>query len=595
MDNQGVDAVPVFELELPEIGDEFHQTQAEEDIPDKDENQPSKLRRLEESNLNISDEDYLSKNQSKNTKNSTKYAVNTFNSVMESLAQKNPDGNWLPLEKVSNEDLPRVLSKFLKVVVKPDGSKYNASSLSTMFASLVRHIAVTREIDVKKDIKFKNVLSILRDRCTESAKDGQRAGINKSSSVKPEDVKKAVETGNMGRSNPDALLATVQFQLMVGFGCRAVEEIHSICNKDIIKGPLASNGEPEYLELSERITKTRRGIRNQEREVAGRVYQDLICPEICPVKTILFYMSKKTDAQNVPEFSFLLNPKLTAVKNPEKEIFWYSTNRMGKNKISKLLKEALTKSGVDLANQKITATSARKSMLQTGAMSLVPGVFLSKYAGQKSVESKLEYIKNHDSTHKATSLTISRGAFGVPNQNFDAVLNNVNLDKENVPVHSPRLECSATYGPPASSHQNFQSSNSNFWPQSSPWNANCHNSDPHVSSYHFQRPNYNHNGGGYGGYQDPFYNSGQVNHYPPMNGCYQYQDPFNNGPVNNYPPQNVGYQGPFNNGGQANNYPPQNGGYQGPFNNGVQRSMEVEVPKNSYGFYGNVLPWHHYR
>ena len=55
MDNQGVDAVPVFELELPEIGDEFHQTQAEEDIPDKDENQPSKLRRLEESNLDISD------------------------------------------------------------------------------------------------------------------------------------------------------------------------------------------------------------------------------------------------------------------------------------------------------------------------------------------------------------------------------------------------------------------------------------------------------------------------------------------------------------------------------------------------------------
>ena len=570
-----VDAVPNFQLDPPEISDEFFQTQTE-NLPEKDDT----LRRLDDQNLDLSDQDYLLKNESKKTKASTKYAVKTFNSVMESIAQKNPDGNWPPLEKVSDEDLPRVLAKFLKVVVKPDGSKYNASSLSTMFASLVRHIAVTREIDVKRDVKFKTVLSILRDRCTESAKDGQRPGINKSSSVKPEDVKKAVDSGNLGRSNPDALVATVQFQLMVGFGCRAVEEIHAICNKDIIKGPLTSNGEPEYLELSERITKTRRGVKNQEREIAGRVYQDSSCPEICPVKTILFYISKKTGVQNQPEFAFLLNPKLTAVKNPEKEIFWYSSNRMGKNKISKLLKDALTKAGADLSNQKITATSARKSMLQTGAMSLVPGVFLSKYAGQKSVETKLEYIKNHDETHKATSLTISRGAFGVSNQNFDKVLTNVRNDKENIPIPTaPKTEYSAAY-PPSSSHQgwnSFQGSNSSFWPpESFPWNANYHNPHP-VSSYHFQtenqRPPFNHNFGGYRGYPGPFGNGGQVNHYPHHNG---------------------GYQNPYNDGGQVKHYPHHNGGYQNSYNDGGQVN-QMEVPRNSYGYYGNVLPWHHYR
>ena len=589
----GVDAVPNFQLDPPEISDEFHQTQAE-NVPEKVEKPPSTARRLDDDNLELSDQDYLLKNESKNTKTSTKYAVKTFNSVMESLAQKDPAGNWLPLEKVSDEDLPLVLAKFLKLVVKPDGSKYNASSLSTMFASLVRHIAVTREIDVKRDVKFKTVLSILRDRCTESAKDGQRPGINKSSSVKPEDVKKAVDSGNMGRSNPDALLATVQFQLMVGFGCRAVEEIHSICNKDILKGPLTSNGEPEYLELAERITKTRRGEKNQEREVAGRVYQDSTCPEICPVKTILFYISKKTGVQNDPEFSFLLNPKLTAVKNPEKEIFWYSSNRMGKNKISKLLKDALTKSGVDLSNQKITATSARKSMLQTGAMSLVPGVFLSKYAGQKSVESKLEYIKNHDSTHKATSLTISRGAFGVTNQTFDKVLTDVKNDKENIPIPKPpRSEYPAPssnqnwnsfQGSNSSFGNSFQGSNSNFWP---PWNANYPNSHA-VSSYPYQtdnqRPPFNHNCEGYGGYPGPF-NGGQVNHYSHFNGAYQ--NPYNDGGRANYYPHH-------NEGGQVNNYPQHYGGYQNPYNDGGQ-VKQMEVPKNSYGYYGNVLPWHHYR
>ena len=110
-----VDAVPNFQLDPPEISDEFFQTQTE-NLPEKDDT----LRRLDDQNLDLSDQDYLLKNESKKTKASTKYAVKTFNSVMESIAQKNPDGNWPPLEKVSDEDLPRVLAKFLKVVVKPD-------------------------------------------------------------------------------------------------------------------------------------------------------------------------------------------------------------------------------------------------------------------------------------------------------------------------------------------------------------------------------------------------------------------------------------------------------------------------------------------
>ena len=97
-----VDAVPNFQLDPPEISDEFFQTQTE-NLPEKDDT----LRRLDDQNLDLSDQDYLLKNESKKTKASTKYAVKTFNSVMESIAQKNPDGNWPPLEKVSDEDLPK--------------------------------------------------------------------------------------------------------------------------------------------------------------------------------------------------------------------------------------------------------------------------------------------------------------------------------------------------------------------------------------------------------------------------------------------------------------------------------------------------------
>ena len=74
---------------------------------------------------------------------------------------------------------------------------------------------------------------------------------------------------------------------------------------------------------------------------------------------------------------------------------------MGINTIAQLYKKAFKKAGVDTKH--ISGTSCRKTMVQAGAESLVPGEFLSKMLGQKSIDSKLQYLANKESTHKAAS------------------------------------------------------------------------------------------------------------------------------------------------------------------------------------------------
>ena len=59
---------------------------------------------------------------------------------------------------------------------------------------------------------------------------------------------------------------------------------------------------------------------------------------------------------------------------------------MGRNQIGNLFKQAFTEAGVDVKAEKIKGTSGRKNLTQAGADGMVPGGFLSKMMGQKSID-----------------------------------------------------------------------------------------------------------------------------------------------------------------------------------------------------------------
>ena len=382
-----------------------------------------KSNRLDTSTVNVSVKDYLTSRTPEETKKSTNQAVCLYETIMKETL--NIEGKtFKTLLESSVEELPDLLARFFIVAKKKDGLYYNASSLETFFQSLARFLAneYTPKIDIKKDINFKIVLETVSRRCTEVSELGARPGINTARAVEESTLKLAYEKGSLGRSNPRALIATVPNLMMTGFGCRACKEVYAIQNQDLMSGPDDKNGLPKWIELSERITKMRRGRKSEVRDVEGRVYLDNENPEVCPVRTLVEYKRRRNEFQNQVGNPFMWTVKQSAQANPSKEPFWYTNGRMGVNQIGKLYQNAFLEVGVNIKAEKIKATSCRKNLVQHGADSLVPGVFISKMTGQKNLDTKLGYLENKEKTHQAASLVIQRKSCGVVTSNFPTVL-----------------------------------------------------------------------------------------------------------------------------------------------------------------------------
>ena len=146
------------------------------------------------------------------------------------------------------------------------------------------------------------------------------------------------------------------------------------------------------------------------------------------------YEKRKKKIQKSHNCPFLLGVNQQARSNPDGTLYWYINSPMGVNTITSLLKNALEGAGVDLRNQKITASSSRKNLVQAGADSQVPGHWLSKYMGHKNVNSKLEYLTNQEKTYEACSLAINRRISGRKVNFIDVT---ISLEKDQVQQKSP--------------------------------------------------------------------------------------------------------------------------------------------------------------
>ena len=283
----------------------------------------AKQRSLAQENSNLNVNDFLDDLTSKNTKKLINCTISMYNQTMESLNAKEGSNSYKLLDEASLDELPHNLCKFFMVCVKTDGSKFNASSLNTFYRMLVRYLKLRDEnpVDISVDVRFKKVLEVVKARSLESAKAGKRPGINASQSLTSQQLKQLMDSDAMSKENPRGLISLVHYILMTGFGCRARDECRAITNGDLVFGPESTiQGLPQYFSLSERITKTRRGSKNGKRDVEGRVYLDKDYPNLCPVRTLLHYQSKKTNKQLSDDFAFLLSVKQSAEKDPIKEV-----------------------------------------------------------------------------------------------------------------------------------------------------------------------------------------------------------------------------------------------------------------------------------
>ena len=176
----------------------------------------------------------------------------------------------------------------------------------------------------------------------ECASEGEIPGKHAAKAIPKEVLAEVIAKGKIGFDDPRALTANVVKSFQAGFGTRNREEMYSIQNGDIDIGPLKMNGVPEYLELSERITKTRRGKRGQgifqtlidsrlfffliaEREHKPRIESDDTKPENCLMRPFLMMQGKKTPAQLAPDQPLFLTC-LNSTNFKDKAV-WFSSQR----------------------------------------------------------------------------------------------------------------------------------------------------------------------------------------------------------------------------------------------------------------------------
>jgi hypothetical protein len=370
--------------------------------------QPSK--RIKQKNLHVNPSAYVQQQQAKNTTRATEYAVRLFNEVMPDVALAN-GFEYKELLHIPMEELPDRLAKFFMVIRRNDGSSYNASTLESIYGSIARFLATefTPKLDIKKDLRFDIVKKNVKSAQKESCADGERPGKHKAKPFKDEHIAKCWEEKLLGRHSPKALVTTVHFAMLHNFGSRANFEPYNVKNIDLVYGQIGKDGVPDKMELSERITKTRRGGQHDIRDWTPAIYADKENPDTCPVRTMMEFQRRKSPMQRNPEGPFYLSIKQSAERFPDVQQFWFTNQRMGEHTIAKLLPSAFDAlEGVDSKQEKYSNSSARKSLMEGGVEAGVPEVLLSKVAGHASLDTIKNYVKGRDNAQKAVSLTLSR-------------------------------------------------------------------------------------------------------------------------------------------------------------------------------------------
>ena len=195
-------------------------------------------------------------------------------------------------------------------------------------------------------------------------------------------------------------------------------------NDDVKKGPpLFPGGPPKYFYIKERNTKTRHGGRNEKRDIEMQIWGDPSNPAKCPVTTFLFYESKKTPLQRLPNVQFLRPINHAWSKDSTAE--WYKGiegYNIGEKTIEKLLVRAVDKAGLNAKELGISASSARKSLVEAASRGNVNPSILAKHMGHKYLGSHLHYLEGSVEAHEAANKAISRTLSGLPNNNYEDIL-----------------------------------------------------------------------------------------------------------------------------------------------------------------------------
>jgi hypothetical protein len=224
-------------------------------------------------NMEMSAEEYMSSRVPAKTKQATEAAVKMFN-MWTADYNKEFGTDWCEnIDNIHDEDLAPALAAWLQGLARPTGDLYNASSLVTYANSMARHLKTTRRTDIKRDPEFYDFQQILKYRQQDSAAAAKLPGINASNPLDIDDLNKAWRAGMLGDGSPKAAGATMVLNLLGMCGFRSVEEVYQLKNCDFTASVASQGGGiPDWVEVSERVSKTRRGYKGGCRKLKPKLF-----------------------------------------------------------------------------------------------------------------------------------------------------------------------------------------------------------------------------------------------------------------------------------------------------------------------------------
>ena len=248
------------------------------------------------------------------------------------------------------------------------------------------------------------------------------AAVNQKESEKDpgdflEDEEKFWETGALGTETPEKLLHTVFYLNGKNFLLRGGEEHY---NLKISQMQRFEN--PPRYEYTELVSKNRAGglasYRLKNKVVP--VFQDESLGKQCHVYVLDLYLSKIPSSARAQDV-FYLRPKPV---NMEDDNPWYSSQRIGRNRISQLMKTICSVSGVQnkYTNHSLRATGATR-LFQSGT----PENVIMERSGHRSTDGVRQYERVSQDQHiAAQAILTARDGFRA----YDAELQSVQKRKK---------------------------------------------------------------------------------------------------------------------------------------------------------------------
>ncbi|XP_052215505.1 uncharacterized protein LOC127834005 [Dreissena polymorpha] len=342
--------------------------------------------------INVSDVQQFIKNEE--NKNTAKKTLNDTNKFKRFLASR---GEYREMHHIEVDVLDDYISTFILSLQKSNSTEYEPTSIRGILGSLDRKLKRHRfpySIMAGSGPQFSLTRQTYNAKKKSLKKQGKGNRPCEAAPLTDGELEVMWQKGVLGSHSPTALVNTLWLNNCLHFGLRGTKEQYNLRWGDITLK--AAVGGTEYLDYNERQTKTRTGENVADvRRVTPKMFSTGKNDLRNPVEIYKLYSQKRPTGFSGPEDPFFLAPNTVFGKDAsgtsgEGEVTWFIRQRVGMNKMGKMLKTMANDAGLQ-GNKRLTNHSTRKHLVQKLREHNVPPTDIMAITGHKNVQSIINY------------------------------------------------------------------------------------------------------------------------------------------------------------------------------------------------------------